>query len=70
MEKQDKLISLDELCNLLGVRRSYIYKLTSRNELPFFKVGGLKFSMSEIQKWLETKKHKVRKSKSLKELIE
>ena len=34
----DKLISLDELCDMLSVRKSYIYKLTSQNKIPYYTI--------------------------------
>jgi excisionase family DNA binding protein len=69
MYEQEDLISLDELCEILKVKRSYIYKLTSKNQIPYYRVGGLKFKLSEVQKWLETRKARVRKTKSFGELI-
>lgn len=53
MDKHDGLISLDELCDILKVRKSYIYKLTSRNMIPFYRIGGLKFKLSEIEAWID-----------------
>ena len=55
MDMHDELISLDELCELLKVRKSYIYKLTSRNIIPFYRIGGLKFKLNEVEAWIEQK---------------
>ena len=56
MEKRDGLVSLDELCALLKVSKSYIYKLTSQNMIPYYKVGGLKFKLTEVEIWLQQNK--------------
>lgn len=69
MNQQEELLSLDEICNLLKVKRSYIYNLTSQNLIPFYRIGGLKFKLSEVQKWVESKKQKARVSKSIEDLV-
>ena len=69
MTRQDELFSLDVLCDLLKVSKSYIYKLTSKNMIPCYKVGGLKFKLSEVQKWLEKNKMKTYVPKSVDHLL-
>ena len=69
MERQEKLISLEELCDLLQVRKSYIYRLTSQNEIPYYKIGGLRFKFSEVTYWLESKKIKVQRPRTVHSLF-
>ena len=69
-EKPEQLISLEELCDFLKVRKSYIYRLTSENKIPYYRISGLKFKLSEIRIWVEKNKIKTRSPKSFKQLIE
>ena len=69
MERQDELVSLDELCKLLKVRKSYIYKLTSRNIIPFYRIGGLKFKLNEVEAWIEQNKIKAAQPKTIERLL-
>jgi excisionase family DNA binding protein len=69
MDKQEQFLSLDEVCELLKVKRSYIYNLTSQNLIPFYRIGGLKFKLSEVQRWAESKKEKARLPRSVEDLL-
>ena len=69
MGMHDELISLDELCKLLKVRMSYIYKLTSRNIIPFYRIGGLKFKLREVEAWVEQNKIKAAQPKTIERLL-
>lgn len=49
----DKLITVRQLQELLGVDRVTIYRLLDAGQLPGFKVGGQwRFSRAEIEAWL------------------
>jgi excisionase family DNA binding protein len=49
----DRLLTVQEVCELLGVKRSYIYSLTHTKQIPHIKiVGTLRFRQKEIDKWL------------------
>ncbi|MEO6704806.1 MAG: helix-turn-helix domain-containing protein [Ginsengibacter sp.] len=37
-----KILSIDEACQFLGYKKSYLYKLTSSGLLPFSKPNGKK----------------------------
>lgn len=67
--RNDELISLDELCELLKVKRSYVYNLTSTNSIPFYRIGGLKFRLTEVLKWIELKKEKIKTPKTFEDLL-
>jgi excisionase family DNA binding protein len=52
-----RLLTPEELGNVLGVSVHTIYQWTSKRQIPFMKVGKLiRFSEMEIQKWLEANK--------------
>lgn len=53
---QATLIDIGELCRLLGVRESWVYRRTAKGHpdpLPFVKIGGLlRFDPVDIEAWL------------------
>ena len=49
----DKLLTIQEVCELLKVSRSYIYWLTHQKKIPHIKMmGHLRFRHSDIDNWL------------------
>lgn len=50
------LLTTDEAASYLGVSKSYIYKLTSRNEIPCYKPMGKMcyFDRAELEDWLRS----------------
>jgi excisionase family DNA binding protein len=70
LDKQDRLLDLDEVCAFLRVTKSYIYRLTSRREIPYYKVSGLRLSLQEIQGWLEKQKIAQKAPKTFEDLTE
>lgn len=58
----EKLLKIEEVCNLFQVSRSTVYDWTHTGYIPHYKLSkGVRFKVSEIEKWLERKKKKVRK---------
>ncbi len=50
----EQLINIDELCQILKLKRSYIYLLTHQKKIPHYKLGGqLRFKLSDIEQWLQ-----------------
>ena len=49
-----EILTLEDLINYTGYKRSYIYKLVHNNVIPFSKPNGktLFFEKSEIDTWL------------------
>lgn len=49
-----EILSLDEASLFLGLSKSAMYKLTSKNELPFYSPGGKKlyFKKTELENWV------------------
>ena len=53
------VLNINELADYTGYSKSYIYKLTSRNAIPYFKPSGKSvfFDRVEIDVWLLKNKH-------------
>ena len=69
MESKEKLLTLDEVCEILNVRNSYIYKLTSRNQIPYYRIGGLKFRLEEVEEWIAKNRIGTSRTKTFDELV-
>ena len=49
----DRLLTVQEICDLLQVPKTYVYWLTHRKRIPFIKMQGhLRFRESAIDEWL------------------
>ena len=49
-------LTVDDLCDMLKVKKSFVYNLTHLGHIPFYKVGKqFRFKRSEIIEWLERK---------------
>lgn len=56
------LLTLDQVCERLKLKKSFIYDMTSRSQIPHIKVGRLiRFDPDEIDKWLQNQRIKVKK---------
>lgn len=54
---QKKYLSPKELAQLIGVSKLTIYGWTSRQEIPFYRIGRLvRFNAEAIDNWLNKKK--------------
>lgn len=49
-----KVLTFEEACEYMGVSRSFLYKLTSRRQIPHSKPNGkmIFFEKSEVNDWL------------------
>ena len=48
------LMTLQELCDYLKVKKSYVYHLTHTGRIPFIKLGNhIRFRRSDIDGWIE-----------------
>jgi len=65
----EEYITIERLCQLLGIKKSTAYKLSSKNTLPKFKPGGkvVLFKMSDAVKYIESKR--IASSNEVKEKI-
>ena len=51
---EEKLLSVDDICEYLGIGRDTIYKWISAKQLPAYRLGRLwKFKKTEVDKWIE-----------------
>lgn len=55
-----ELLNLDEACLYMGISRSYMYKLTSSNQLTYYKPNGkvLFFDKKDLINWMTRNKIK------------
>lgn len=51
---QKEVMSIEDVALYTGMKKSYIYKLTSVGHIPYYKPGGkyLFFKRAEIDQWL------------------
>jgi len=50
----DRLLSIEELSIMLGVRKSTLYAWSHQRKIPYIKVGSLlRFRLSDVEKWLK-----------------
>jgi len=49
-----RVLNIDEACEFLGYKKSYIYRLTSMGALPYSKPRGkrLYFDRELLEKWM------------------
>lgn len=59
-----KLLNVQEVAELLGVKKSTIYQWTSQGFIPYVKVGKLvRFNVDTVIKWLSEKETGGRKNR-------
>lgn len=53
-QQDEKPLSFPEAAEYLNVSKSHLYKLTHKNQIPFFKPNGkmIYFLKSDLRKWL------------------
>ena len=57
----EKLLTIKDLSELLQVSKSTIYQWTHTGFIPHYKIPkGVRFKVSEIEKWLHKRKRKGR----------
>lgn len=52
---EKELLNSDEAAKYLGISRSTIWKMTSANNIPFFRPGGrlMMFEKAELDRWIK-----------------
>lgn len=59
----ERLLKIDQICDLLQVSRSLVYKWMHYGFIPNVKIENMiRFKESEINRWVERKKRKYRSS--------
>jgi excisionase family DNA binding protein len=52
----DRLLTVQDVCELLGVKKPYLYNLTHHKKIPHIKIEGiLRFRQEEIKSWLDSR---------------
>ena len=58
----EKLLTVNDMCELLQVKKPLVYKWVHYGFVPHVKIGGiLRFRESKIEKWIEIRERKGRK---------
>jgi len=53
----EKLLKVEEVCDLLQVSRSTVYEWTHIQYIPHYKFpNGVRFKESEVERWLNKKR--------------
>ena len=64
MESSLRLLNVQEIADLLGVKKSTIYQWTHQGFIPFVKVGKLvRFKPDAVMKWLNERETVGRKNR-------
>ena len=52
----ERLLTVQDISSLLGVKKSYVYHLTYQKRIPHIKINGhhLRFRQSDIDEWLQS----------------
>lgn len=53
---QKEVLTADEAAKYMGIKKSYLYKLTMRRQIAFFRPMGKMcyFNRKDIEQWLQT----------------
>ena len=63
----EKLLTIQQLSELIQVSRNTIYEWTHISFIPHYKFPkGVRFRVSDIEKWLKDKKRKGRNTREIK----
>ena len=56
----ERLLTVQDITSLLGLKKSYVYYLTHRKLVPHLKINGqIRFRQSDISQWLRSKEVQV-----------
>ena len=57
----EKFVSVSYVAKELGINSQTLYRMIRSKEIPHYRLGGsIKFKMSEIEKWVQTRRVKVK----------
>ena len=55
IEMEDRWLSVDEICQYLGISRDTVYKWIDQKDMPAHRVGRLwKFRKEEVDEWVRS----------------
>jgi excisionase family DNA binding protein len=56
---EKELLSVDDVCQKLGLKKGSVYNLTHRREIPFYKRGQrIYFDKTELNEWVRSDRRK------------
>jgi excisionase family DNA binding protein len=56
----ERLLTVQDITSLLGLKKSYVYYLTHRKLVPHLKIcGQIRFRLSDVNEWLRSKEVQV-----------
>lgn len=56
-----KVLNIDDLIHLTGMKRNYIYRLTSEQRIPHYKQGkNVYFNRQEVEDWMQSERVKTK----------
>lgn len=56
----ERLLTVNEVADVLGVSRGQVYRLIATSGLPAIRVGSvLRFSPAEVNHWMDKRKERV-----------
>jgi len=60
LQNNKKVLNFDEAVELTGFSKSYLYKLTSQSQIPYYRPSGKRiyFDREELEVWLLSNKIK------------
>jgi len=59
----ERLLTIEDVCDLLQVSKSLVYKWVHYQFIPHLKIGTkVRFKQSQIENWLKRREHKGRNS--------
>ena len=47
----NRLLTPEEVCQRYSIKKNTLYQWTSKNFIPYFKRGGLRFRENDLEKW-------------------
>lgn len=47
----ERLLTPEEVCQRYSIKKNTLYQWTSKNLIPYLKIGGLRFKENELEKW-------------------
>ena len=60
VDKKMKLITVNDICEMLSVKKSTVYVWAKSGDVPCFRINGmLRFDLEEIHTWIRTCKTRV-----------
>jgi excisionase family DNA binding protein len=63
--KDLNLLTIDQLCRRLKLKKSYVYDLTYRKKIPFKRIGRfLRFDPKEIKEWIDAQTYGINREKT------